>query len=49
MLPGTWISADPVVVPIPGAEACAVCAGVTRLHLSQSSEHLAAWSVVPGG
>jgi hypothetical protein len=30
MLPGTRRSADPVVVPIPGAEACAVCAGVTR-------------------
>jgi hypothetical protein len=35
-------------IPIPGAEACAVFAGVTRLHLSPPSEHLAAWSVVPG-
>jgi hypothetical protein len=44
---------DAELAPILSRSLCqgstgAVCAGVTRLHLSQSSEHLAAWSVVPG-
>ena len=36
-------------IPIPGAETDTVFAGVTRRHLSQSSEHLAPQSFVLGG
>jgi len=49
MLPGTWRSADPVVVPIPGAEPTQFVRALPALDLSQSSEHLAAQSVVLGG
>ena len=49
MLPGTWRSADPVVIPIPGAAPTQFLRALPALDLSQSSEHLAAWSVVPGG
>ena len=48
MLPGTWISADPVTIPIPGAEAGAVFAGVTRLHLSHVQRAPRGRSIVPG-
>ena len=48
MLPGTWQSADPLI-PRQGEDPHAVCAGVTRPNLSQSSEHLAPQSVVLEG